>query len=487
MNPRESRVLKQVRIEAAHLPNDHVHGGGPVHASSDIPDWVYQVRDGQVVGRPPATTRAADLLPGSFVWGGWAGDHPGHFMAEHVPRLLFASQEHPGSKWIFIRRSNPSHAAVPGWFWDILGWFDIEPDQVTFVHDAPVTVEELLVYPQAEHVRFALDETREGLESLAGVPNTAYLTALNDLFASKGLEPWTNDVVYLSRAGLPGHFGGELYLEQELTQQGVLVIRPEQLSISDQLRLYAGAKKLIFAEGSALHFRQLLGYVDQDVLVLQRRPFRPTAIKQLQPRVNALVYKPVVYGVVQGPYNPKYHIPQEDKGFPYTDCDRLLSAFQWAGVDLSTHWNSVEAEDQVLEELKQWAQGVRDIPELSPVKCAYNAEISLMAMGAISLAPTIGKIIDPTRAYGFFQDIRPHQAYARRLEDRISQDSLAAHRANSPAVRALLTIDAKVLRSVRSLRRAAVSVVKRGGLVLAPKLPAGLRTKLNALYSRLAK
>ena len=92
----------------------------------------------------------------------------------------------------------------------------------------------------------------------------------------------------VSRAGIAqrggGGHAGESYLIGLLRSKGVTVLDPGQADLSVQMAAYAGAVRLIFAEGSALHGRQLLGRVAQDIDVLRRRPGKVMAQAQLQPR-----------------------------------------------------------------------------------------------------------------------------------------------------------------------------------------------------------
>lgn len=76
--------------------------------------------------------------------------------------------------------------------------------------------------------------------------------------------PNRGKVVYVSRSALTtkGCHAGETYLCSVLQQLGVSVIWPEAMPLREQLQRYAGAEKLVFAEGSALHGRQLLGRLD---------------------------------------------------------------------------------------------------------------------------------------------------------------------------------------------------------------------------------
>ncbi len=148
--------------------------------------------------------------------------------------------------------------------------------------DEPVRVRQLYVATQAEQ-----------LPNVG--PCDAYLDLLDGNWKSKQLRPIGARVVYVSRSSLTtkGCHAGQAYLCSVLQQLGVSVIWPEAMPLKEQLQRYAGAEKLVFAEGSAIHGRQLLGRLDQDILVLNRRPRSRIGWASLMPRCRRLTYAEV--------------------------------------------------------------------------------------------------------------------------------------------------------------------------------------------------
>ncbi|MDZ7904572.1 MAG: glycosyltransferase 61 family protein [Cypionkella sp.] len=126
-------------------------------------------------------------------------------------------------------------------------------------------------------------------------PSSGYLDLLDRLGAH--VQPLAHDLVYVSRALLPaaggGGTAGEIYLETLLRFAGVQVLDPASASIADQMNTYAGARHLVFAEGSALHGRQLLGHLPQRITVLRRRKGRNMARAMLAPALLALSLAPM--------------------------------------------------------------------------------------------------------------------------------------------------------------------------------------------------
>ena len=145
-------------------------------------------------------------------------------------------------------------------------------------------------------------------------------------------------MLYVSRAGMEARFAGESYLEEVLRAAGVRVLRPERLSLPEQLRSYRDAAQLVYAEGSALHALQLLGRVDADVAVLERRPGTRLAQDNLRPRVRTLHYEEVASGLVHG-ILPTGR-PALPKGLSVADPERLHDAFARRDIDLRSAWDA---------------------------------------------------------------------------------------------------------------------------------------------------
>jgi hypothetical protein len=94
------------------------------------------------------------------------------------------------------------------------------------------------------------------------------------------------DKIFVSRAALPlagARFVLEEALDANFAALGYQVIHPENLSVSDQMRLYGGASHLVFSEGSALHLYALMARPDQQVYCIWRRQvMHPIFNRQLE-------------------------------------------------------------------------------------------------------------------------------------------------------------------------------------------------------------
>ena len=118
---------------------------------------------------------------------------------------------------------------------------------------------------------------------------------------------------------------------------GIAVLDPGRATIRQQMALYAGAGRVVFAEGSALHGRQLLGRVAQDIDVLRRRPDKVMAKAMLTPRCRTLTYHDVTAGQLMAYWKNGKDRP--DPALALYDVAALMQVFQGFGVDLAQGWD----------------------------------------------------------------------------------------------------------------------------------------------------
>ena len=78
----------------------------------------------------------------------------------------------------------------------------------------------------------------------------------------------------------------------------VEVMRPEERPLAEQLRCYATADRLLFAEGSALHGLQLLGRGLGDVAVLVRRSGSTMLAAATRARARSVAHLDVAVGLI---------------------------------------------------------------------------------------------------------------------------------------------------------------------------------------------
>lgn len=348
VDPMMECVVEEVRIEPAAGHQISIPFGGPLWEGHSPPEFVYHIRDGRPAMFPVhESDLAPDVIFGPVVWGGYAAQNFGNFLAEYVPRLAASVARHPDGQFLFLLPHDVSAARLKSWFWETLDWFGISRAQVLFCGAVPVVVSELHVFPQGEYM------------GAGGAPSEAYLDLLDSNARARGLGDKGDNVVYVSRAGLGDRsLGGEIYVEGVLDSVGVKTVRPETLVISEQLSWYMRARTLIFAEGSAVHGRQLLGRRAGSEAVLVRRRGQRFCRRALEPRCGTLHYLDTLDASVHFFVDSRTGRPTPYNAFPLLNAGRIISSFSSLGVDLSPSWSDREFYRQLESDLDSWATAV---------------------------------------------------------------------------------------------------------------------------------
>jgi hypothetical protein len=133
---------------------------------------------------------------------------------------------------------------------------------------------------------------------------------------------------------------------------GAQVFRPETATVTEQVRRYLGAERLVFSEGSALHTLQLLGNQDADVLVLSRRPGRRLAEGLLRPRLRSLRYADASSAIVVGTSESRQPAPW--LGVSLMDVPRTLDALAAFGLDVRAAWDQRAFSDALERDVRRW-------------------------------------------------------------------------------------------------------------------------------------
>lgn len=221
----------------------------------------------------PVAPRAASRRAGTHLFAGQLRAHFGHFLLEGLGRLWGVDEiGDPAAPLLYLPFVGPRLArgggaeafSVPAHATAMLRLLGI-PNPLVVV-DAPVRVERLVVPGQL---------VGDGLgASVGGHPR--FRAFMGRLKAAVAPHPDGRDV-YVSRAGLPADHGGillEAAIEDNFARQGYAIVRPETLALDAQIALYRGARRLVFAEGSALHLYALVAEASQQVAIVYRRPSR---------------------------------------------------------------------------------------------------------------------------------------------------------------------------------------------------------------------
>jgi hypothetical protein len=349
----------------------HIATGGPIW-----PEFEHQVdarhcRGEVPVDHAPARRDAVARIATPAVWGGILDRHFGHLVAEHLPRLPLSLRERPDDLYLFTLEPGLSEADLPAQIWDLLAWYGLARAQVRIVTE-PLRVACLRVAPQAEMLPLV-------------APSHSYLALLEARAQANALSADPNEVLYVTRSGFVaqgrGGHAGEGYLVERLREQGVAVMDPADLPLRAQLAGYAGAANLVFAEGSAVHGRQILGRIPQDIHILRRRPGRSVARAMLRPRLTRLSYHSTSAALLADTF-PNGR-PRPGSAAAIYDRRVLFSAFAALGVDLSDGWDEGDFHAAQIDDLRGW------IAHHAPTPAQIDAHRSLLASLGLDLdAPT---------------------------------------------------------------------------------------------------
>ena len=346
------QMLRDVPVVPVTRVHQHIATGGPIWPAFDRQTGLRHCRNGLPVDQEASLAGPSQDVAAPCVWGGFIDLHFGHFMAEHLPRLPFAVRERPDDAFLFTVAPGGDPGALPDWVWAVLDWVGLDRAQVRFV-TIPLHVATLRAGVQAET-----------LPQVA--PDAAYLDLLDTRAMAMRLRLQPADLVYVTRAGLPlsggGGTAGEGYLTGLLAQSGLAVLDPATASLPAQMAVYAGARHLVFAEGSALHGRQLLGRVPQRITVLRRRRGRSMARAMLTPRVTRLDYLEVSGASLVPQW--KNGTARPDPALSLYDLPALFAAFARWGVDLAASWDADAYRAAAQADIAAWIPHHRPTPAL---------------------------------------------------------------------------------------------------------------------------
>ena len=368
----------QLFTEIEVVPGQSTYGGGDYAIGGPIwPDYADQT-----AARFNRLGRAIDPAPVSMgyngrmvnqpcLWGGFAFSHFGHLSAEIVGRVLISVRQRPNDIVLFMVLPDQKPWHLPGYFWSILQWCGLEVDRVRIL-TKPLSCRELRVAPQPEQLDF-------------GTPSPAYLNLLAENAERNELIPIPHRLLYVTRVGVfdlgKGCHAAESYLVELLSKIGATILYPEKTSLRHQLALYAGAKTIVFAEGSALHGRQLLGWIDQQIVVINRRMNTKIGGNALAARCAALRYVEATHIQIAAVAANEQDVPAS--GLSIYDVERVLSGLLEAGIDLSPHWDQDAYRKAVAVDVSRWIILMRERPDVFHL--AKTIDRARQAFGAVGM------------------------------------------------------------------------------------------------------
>lgn len=214
-----------------------------------------------VTSVPDVVPEAEARLEGTWLYGGMAYGHFGHFLCESIGR--FWAQDHvPGLRGIVFlpkqRKGNAAKFMAP-----MVPWARIcgARGEVLALNDA-TRIERLIVAPQG----FGTGDM------IAGQPEfRRFITAA----CGRDIEPAGAQKIYISRSRLfakRGRYFGEARIEALLQAEGFAIFHPQDQPIEVQIAQYKAARVIVSSDSSALHLAAFFAAPGDRVGIVLRRP-----------------------------------------------------------------------------------------------------------------------------------------------------------------------------------------------------------------------
>ncbi|APE43858.1 hypothetical protein BOO69_10860 [Sulfitobacter alexandrii] len=219
-------------------------------------------RNGRALTVAPALPEGElPLREGTWLWGGVLWAHFGHFLVESTARLwALDALESEIDGILYVPKRPKTGDEVKPFQTDFLKMMGCDLPLVSVA--TPERVERLIVPGQG----FGLGTM------ITGTP--AFRAAMAGRFG-RDVAPDGPEKLYVSRSGLPsgrGNLIGEAELEAHLVEQGYTIYHPEKHDLRSQVATYKAARKIIAAEGSALHLLAMVADPAAQVAIVVRRP-----------------------------------------------------------------------------------------------------------------------------------------------------------------------------------------------------------------------
>lgn len=367
--------------EQVTLAKTNLFRGGPA-----FPDFESQLlarhcrgRRAHAIDRAPRDAAAGDDTLPEAVWCGPVTRQFGHAIADFGMRIAQSAHLLPDLPLLFCV-ARDSDEQPPPFFWEMLATLRVDPARVVVIR-RNMRVGVLHVLPQAERL-------------YGGGPSPAHLAFMDELRPYMPHAEKPIDVLYVSRAKLPGGgtIAGEAEIDRALAAAGACVIHPEDLPLRAQATLFEAAKTLVLAEGSALHALQLLGRLDCRGVVLERKSGRQLARESVAPRVRSLDYVDVIDGLICGV--KRGGKPNHRRGSTVLDPFRFADAMGAAtGLAIAPHWDAEAYYAAARTDLARWGEQAQ----------ALGATLGLRAETAASIRTRMDRL----QARDRFADLVP--------------------------------------------------------------------------------
>ncbi len=237
------KVADALIMPAQKTPFDHdfeFFAGAYTADQIFIPHSTLKRRKGHISGPYPAEVLrvvSPQFRSGEAVFCGLMNQHFGHFLVEATARLWWGIRNNFRGKYLFQIFDDVNYKPAAKEFFELLGI----GDQIEFIRTP--TVFETLYVPQAAII-FNHSYASEYLLPFERV-RQALANQVSDNSPKK---------IFLSRAGMQNRSViGQDMVESWFVGQGYVSISPENLPLSEQIKLVLGADEIAGINGSAFH------------------------------------------------------------------------------------------------------------------------------------------------------------------------------------------------------------------------------------------
>ncbi|WP_211162823.1 glycosyltransferase 61 family protein [Alteromonas ponticola] len=209
---------------------------------------------------------------------------------------------------------------LPPHFYETLEYLGMEKSKVC-LQTKQMTVKNLIVSEEESLFRSGIPVSKPFLDFLKSCEANANIK--NDPALPKRL--------YVSRTPfrLRGAFAGEAYLDKFMENNGFDIFRPEAYPLIEQLKRYKSAEQIVFAEGAAVHVMELVGSVDANVYLLQRKKNSQRVFKQvLEPRTVNTAYFSDVHELPSLFQHQNLKIVTQGSALSIPDIDKMAHFLQ---------------------------------------------------------------------------------------------------------------------------------------------------------------
>lgn len=204
------------------------------------------------------------FLKGEYIYAGHCHNHFGHYLIETLPELYYAVKSR--KRILFQRFLGQMNAVSSSHSLFFLNFFGISLNDVVFV-DKFIQIESLEVNERIVTIN----------NSISPSAREAYQFVSNSIYSDYEYEK-----IFLSRSRLKQDKRGSTEeLDLLMEKKGFLVIHPQEINISEQIKIIKNASVIAGYDGSALHLSAFMKSGGKVVVMGERRNTNTKMINDL--------------------------------------------------------------------------------------------------------------------------------------------------------------------------------------------------------------